>query len=226
MNWKRTRVWIQNTIENQETNSLTSEKLPTDEGKPAVENTWVEQHGTFGRHKMYIGILRVIMTMERNLHQKMKELWATKTYQLQSTWKNTHRWLGSNAQNWGKKENSHSSSAQASKSRKQSERETKSTCVASENQPLIRTDYPNISHPVSNLSDTAQYVSGNTFFLWTWLLLSIPLFADSGSAVAFDTASWKFAYVRLAQRLNKSISAFSTIQRDHLEPHVKAKHGA
>ena len=90
----------------------------------------------------------------------------------------------------------------------------------------IADDYININHPVSTLSDAAQHLAGKSLFC----KLDCPQayhclqMADQRSVelLALNFASRFFAYRRLAQGLSRSVSAFSSLMREYLDPVVKA----
>ena len=91
---------------------------------------------------------------------------------------------------------------------------------------LIEDDYTNNIHPVSTLSDAAQHLAGKSLFckLHSSQAYHCLQMADQGSVemLAFNFASRTFAYKRLAQRLSRSVSAFSSFLREYLDPVVKA----
>ena len=91
---------------------------------------------------------------------------------------------------------------------------------------LIADDYTNNNHPVSTLSDAAQHLAGKCLFCK--LDCSQPYhclqMADERSVemLAFNFAIRTFAYIRLAQCLSRSLSAFLSFMRGYLYPVVKA----
>ena len=91
---------------------------------------------------------------------------------------------------------------------------------------LIADGYTNNNHPVSTLSDVAQHLAGK--FLYYKLDCSQAYHClqtvdqRSVEMLAFNFASRTFAYGRLAQGLRRSVSAFSSFMREHLDPVVKA----
>ena len=91
---------------------------------------------------------------------------------------------------------------------------------------LIADDYANNNHPVSTLSDAAQHLAGKSLFckLDCSQAYHCLQMADQRSLemLAFNFASRTFAYRRLAQGLNRSVSAFSSFMREYLDPVVKA----
>ena len=91
---------------------------------------------------------------------------------------------------------------------------------------LLAVDYTNKYHPVSNLSDTAQHPAGKSLFckLDCSHAYHCLQMADQSSVekLAFSFASGTFAYKRLAQGLNSSMSSFSGFMREYLNPIVKA----
>ena len=91
---------------------------------------------------------------------------------------------------------------------------------------LLADDYTNINHPVISFSDAAEHLTGKSLFCeldfsQTYHCLQM---ADQRSVkmLTFVFASRTFAYRRLAQGLNKSVSAFSSSMREYLDPVVKA----
>ena len=91
---------------------------------------------------------------------------------------------------------------------------------------LIADDYTNNTHPVSTLSDAAQHLAGKSLFCKLDCSQAYPCLqmADQRSVemLAFNFASRPFAYKRLAQGLSKSVSAFSSLMREYLDPVVRA----
>ena len=91
---------------------------------------------------------------------------------------------------------------------------------------LIADDYTNNNHPVSTLSDAAQYLAGKSLFckLDCSHAYHCLQMADQRSVemLAFNFASRTFAYKRLAQGLSRSVSAFSSFMREYLDPVVEA----
>ena len=90
---------------------------------------------------------------------------------------------------------------------------------------LIADDYINNTHPVSTLTDAAQHMAGKNLFrkLDCSQAYHCLQMADHQSIelLAFNFASRTFAYRRLAQGLSRSISAFSSIIREYLDPVIK-----
>ena len=91
---------------------------------------------------------------------------------------------------------------------------------------LISDDYINNNHPVSTLTDAAQHMAGKKLFCkldcsQAYHCLQI---ADQKSIemLAFNFASRTFAYRRLAQGLNRALSAFSSFMREYLDRVIKA----
>ena len=91
---------------------------------------------------------------------------------------------------------------------------------------LIADDYTNNNHPVSTLSDGAQHLAGKSLFckLDCSQAYHCLQMAEQRSVemLSFNFASRTFAYKRLAQGLNRSVSAFSKFMREYLDPVVKA----
>ena len=91
---------------------------------------------------------------------------------------------------------------------------------------LISDDYINNNHPVSTLSDAAQHMAGKKFFCkldCSQAYHCLPM-ADQRSIemLAFNFASRTFDYRRLAQRLSRALSAFSSFMREYLDKDIKA----
>ena len=91
---------------------------------------------------------------------------------------------------------------------------------------LISDDYINNNHPVSTLVDAAQHLAGKKLFCklnCSQAYHCLPM-ADQRSIemLAFNFASRKFAYRRLAQGLSRSLSAFSSFMREYLDKVIKA----
>ena len=91
---------------------------------------------------------------------------------------------------------------------------------------LIADDYTNNNHPVSTLSDAAQHLAEKSLFckLNCSQAYHCLQMADQRSVemLAFNFASRTFAYKRLPQCLSRSVSAFSNIKRENLDPLVEA----
>ena len=91
---------------------------------------------------------------------------------------------------------------------------------------LISDDYINNNHPVSTLSDAAQYLAGKKLFckLDCSQAYHCLQMADQRSIemLAFNFASRTFAYKRLAQGLSRALSAFSSFMREYLDKVIKA----
>ena len=91
---------------------------------------------------------------------------------------------------------------------------------------LIADDYTNNNHKVSTLSDAAQHLAGKSLFckLDCSQAYHCLQMADQRlvEMLAFKFASRTFAYIRLAQGLSRSMSAFSSFMREYLDPVVKA----
>ena len=90
---------------------------------------------------------------------------------------------------------------------------------------LIADDYINNNHPVSTLTDAAQHMAGENLFCKPDCSQAYQCFqmADQQSIELFalNFAIRTFAYRRLAQRLSRSLSAFSSFIRKYLDPAIK-----
>ena len=91
---------------------------------------------------------------------------------------------------------------------------------------LLKNDYNQHNHPVTTMGDAAQHMVGKRYFCkldcsQTYHCLQM---ADEQSVqlLAFNFGSRTFAYLRLAQGLNRSLSAFNSTVREYLDPLVKA----
>ena len=91
---------------------------------------------------------------------------------------------------------------------------------------LIADDFTNNNYPVSTLSDAAQNLAGNSLFckLDCSQAYHCLQMADQRSVemLAFNFVSRTFAYKRLAQGLSRSVSAFSSLMCEYLNPVVNA----
>ena len=91
---------------------------------------------------------------------------------------------------------------------------------------LIADDYTNNIHPVSTLSDATQHLAGKSLFckLDCSQAYHCLQMADQRSVemLAFNFATRTFACRRLAHGLSRSVSAFSSFMREHLDPVVRA----
>ena len=90
----------------------------------------------------------------------------------------------------------------------------------------ISDDYINNGHPVSTLTDAAQHLAGKKLFcmLDCSQAYHVLQMADQKSVQlqAFIFASRTFAYLRLAQRLDRLRSSFSSFMREYLDKSIKA----
>ena len=91
---------------------------------------------------------------------------------------------------------------------------------------LIKNDYGEHNHPVTTIADAAQHMAGKKYFCkldCSQAYHCIPM-ADEQSVqlLSFNFGSRTFAFLRLAQGLNRSLSAFTGVIREYLDPLVKA----
>ena len=91
---------------------------------------------------------------------------------------------------------------------------------------LIADEYTNNNHPISTLSDAAQYLAVKSL---SWRLDCSQAYhslqmADRRSVemLAFNFASRTFGHKRLAQGRSRSMSAFSSFRPEYLDPVAKA----
>ena len=91
---------------------------------------------------------------------------------------------------------------------------------------LLKNDYNQHIHPVTTMADAAQHMAGKRYFckLDCSQAYHCLQMADEQSVqfLAFNFGSRTFAYLRLAQGLNRSLSAFNSTVREHLDPLVNA----
>ena len=90
---------------------------------------------------------------------------------------------------------------------------------------LIADAYTTNIHPVSSLSDAAQHLAGKALFcklVYSQAYHCLQM-ADQRSVemLASNFASTTFSYRRLAQGLSRSVSVFSSLMREYLDPVVK-----
>ena len=86
---------------------------------------------------------------------------------------------------------------------------------------LLRNDYSNNNFPISNMTDAVHHFAGKTLFTkldcsqaYHCVQMADPL---SVQLVSFNFASRTYAYTRLAQGLNKSVTGFSSFVRSYLD---------
>ena len=91
---------------------------------------------------------------------------------------------------------------------------------------LIKHDYNQHNHPVITIDDAAQHIAGKNYIrkLDCSPASECLQIADEQSIqlLSFKFGAGAFAYRRLAQGMNKSLSAFNSPVREYLEPVVKA----
>ena len=91
---------------------------------------------------------------------------------------------------------------------------------------LLKNDYNQHNHPVTTIADAAQNMAGKKYFckLDCSQAYHCLQMADEQSIqlLAFNFGSRTFAYLRLAQGLNRSLSAFNSTIREYLDALVKA----
>ena len=87
-------------------------------------------------------------------------------------------------------------------------------------------DCINGNNPVSTTTDAAKHMASKKVFLQIRLATSIPLTANGNQRsiemLAFNFASRRFAYHRLAQGLSRALSAFSRCMQEYLDKVIKA----
>ena len=91
---------------------------------------------------------------------------------------------------------------------------------------LLKNDYNKHNHPVTTIADAAQHMAGKKYFckLDCSQAYHCLQMADQQSIqlLAFNFGSRTFAYLRLVQGLNRSLSAFNSTIREYLDALVKA----
>ena len=91
---------------------------------------------------------------------------------------------------------------------------------------LLKNDYNQHNHPVTTIADAAQHMAGKKYFckLDCSQAYHCLQMADEQSIqlLAFNFGSRTFAYLRLAQGLNRSQSAFNSTVREYVDALVKA----
>ena len=87
---------------------------------------------------------------------------------------------------------------------------------------LLENDYNQHNHPVTTMAHAAQHIAGKRYFCKLDCSKAYHCFqiADERSVqlLAFNFGSRTFAFLRLAQGLNRSLSAFNNTVREHLDP--------
>ena len=87
---------------------------------------------------------------------------------------------------------------------------------------LLKNDYNQHNHPVTTMADAAQHMAGKRYFckLDCSQAYHCLQMADEQSVqlLAFNFGSRTFAFLRLAQGLNRSLSAFNSTVREYLDP--------
>ena len=88
---------------------------------------------------------------------------------------------------------------------------------------LLKNDYNKHNHPVTTIADAAQHMAGKKYFckLDCSQAYHCLQMADEQS-IQFNFGSRTFAYLRLAQGLNRSSFAFNSTIREYLDTLVKA----
>ena len=91
---------------------------------------------------------------------------------------------------------------------------------------LLKNDYNQHNHPVTSIAEAVQHMAGKKYFyqLDCSQAYHCLQMADEQSIqlLAFNYGSKIFAYLRLAQGLNRSLSAFNSTIREYLDAVVQA----
>ena len=95
---------------------------------------------------------------------------------------------------------------------------------------LLKNGYNQHNHPVTTMADAAQHLAGKRYFCrldcsQAYHCLQM-VDEQSVQLLAFNFGSRTFAFLRLAQGLNRSLSAFNSTVREYLDPLVKADKSA
>ena len=92
---------------------------------------------------------------------------------------------------------------------------------------LIKNDYGEHNHPETLIADAAQHMAVKKYFCkldCSQAYHCIPMAdAQSVQLSSFNFGSRSFAFLLLAQGLNRSMSAFTSLVREYLDPLVKAE---
>ena len=90
----------------------------------------------------------------------------------------------------------------------------------------LRSDYSNNNFPISNMTDAVHHFAGKTLFTkldcsqaYHCVQMADPL---SVQLLSFNFASRTYAYTRLAQGLNKTVTVFSSFVRSYVDSCVAA----
>ena len=91
---------------------------------------------------------------------------------------------------------------------------------------LLKDDYNQHNHPVTTIVDAAQHMADKKYFCnldWSQAYHCFQV-ADEQQIqlLAFNFGSRTFAFLRIAQGLNRSLSAFNSTVREYLDALVKA----
>ena len=91
---------------------------------------------------------------------------------------------------------------------------------------LIKHDYDSHNFPISSLADVGNHLAGKKYFskLDCSQAFHVVKMADLESVqlLAFNFESRTYAFQRLAQGLNRSVSSFSSFMRKYLDPCIAA----
>ena len=91
---------------------------------------------------------------------------------------------------------------------------------------LIKNDYDEHNHPVTTIADAAQHMAGKKYFCKLDCFQAyhcIPMTDEqSVQPFSFNFGSRTFAFLRLAQGLNRSLSGFTSVVHEYLDRLVKA----
>ena len=86
---------------------------------------------------------------------------------------------------------------------------------------LLRNDYSDNNFPISNMTDAVHHFAGKTFFTkldcsqaYHCVQMADPL---SVQLLSFNFSSRRYAYTRLVQGLNKSVTGFSSFVKSYLD---------
>ena len=176
------------------------------------------------------GILGWTGNLGWNSPPKRTKLFTANLCQLESTWKKTWSLSWHSCINKGSSQCFGSLNTQVPSGPEETQRKAKTLLDIRKINTLIADDYTDSNRPVSALSDAAQNVASKSFFCklgcsqaYHYLQMEDQ---KSVKMLAFSFARRIFAFKRLAQGVSRSLSAFSRLMSEYLEPVVTADQSA
>ena len=201
-----------------------TDTLLTETEKHAIENILVEYHDMFARHRMDIGLntefkVRLTLKYDKAVYSRKLPIPIHLKEDLIVEFALTHKYGIITVLIFSK-------DASPSFAQRKPNAKIRLLVDLRKINTLIADDYTNNNHPVSTMSDAAQHLAGKSLFckLDCSQAYHCLQMADQRSVemVAFKFASRTSVYRRLAQGLSRSVSAFSSVMREYLDPVVKA----